>query len=260
MRKRTLLLALLTLVAVSLAAAGTAGASRHVARAGGFSYCDDPTFPPMESTTTAGKPVGFDIDFAAALAKQLGGSARFVHTAFTGLLPALGAKKCDVIISGIFVTPDRTKQFPAVVYMQTHRALVVAGGNPKHITSVASLKGKKVAVQTGTKYEQFLKSKQKSVGFSLSTYPGDTDAIGQILIGRADAVLTQDTEGAYQIKAHPGKVAIGYLFPQSDRFGIYYRKGDAIGAKLAAAIKTLKANGTLAKLAAKYQIPASDVK
>ena len=90
-----------------------------------------------------------------------------------------------------------------------------------------------VAVQTGTKYEQFLKSKQKALGFTLQSYPGDTDAIAQILLGRADAVLTQDTEGAYQMQQHPGKIAIGYLFPDFDTFGIYYRKGDAVGAKMA---------------------------
>jgi polar amino acid transport system substrate-binding protein len=252
---------LLSLLAAALVAVGTAGAGRHVASSTAFSYCDDPTFPPMESTTTSGKPVGFDIDMAAAIAKQLGGgSAKFVHTAFPGLLPALGAKKCDVVISGIFVTPDRTKQFPAVPYMHTHRALLVAGGNPKHIAKVADLKGKHVAVQAGTKYEQYLKAQQKKLGFSLQSYPGDTDAIAQILIGRADAVLTQDTEGAYQIKKHPGKIAIGFLFRSADTFGIYYRKGDPIGAKMKAAIAALKKNGTMKKLAAKYRIPAGDVK
>ncbi|MGZ4379451.1 MAG: transporter substrate-binding domain-containing protein, partial [Gaiellaceae bacterium] len=186
----------------ALAVVGTAGANHQVKSPvkGSFRYCSDPTFPPMESTTTAGKPVGFDIDMAAAIGKQMGGTARFVHTAFSGLLPALGAKKCDVVISGIFVTPDRTKQFPAVAYMHSHRALLVAGGNPKHITSVAGLKGMHVAVQSGTKYEAFLKSKQKALGFTLQSYPGDTDAIAQILLGRADAVLTQDTEGAYQMQ------------------------------------------------------------
>jgi polar amino acid transport system substrate-binding protein len=260
MRKTVTVLSLLALLGAAFAVVGSAGASRHAAKGTAFSYCDDPTFPPMESTTTAGKPVGFDIDMADAIAKQLGGTPKFLHTAFSGLLPALGAKKCDVALSGIFVTPDRTKQFPAVPYMRSHRALLVAGGNPKHITSVAALKGKRVAVQAGTKYEQYLKAQKKKLGFSLQSYPGDTDAIAQLLLGRADAVLTQDTEGAYQMKQHPGKIAIGYLFPSFDTFGIYYRKGDAIGAKMAAAIKALKADGTLGKLAAKYSIPAGDVK
>lgn len=258
--RKFVLLALLTTVAVSLAAAGSAGASHHVAGGTSFKYCDNPTFPPMENTTKGGKPVGFDIEFAAAVGKQLGGKATYVFSSFSGLLPALGAKRCDVVISGIFVTPDRTAQFPAVTYMHSHRALIVAGGNPKKITSPASLAGKSVAVQAGTKYEEYLKALQKKEKFTLHSYPGDSDAIGQILIGRADVVLSQDTSAAYAQSQHPGKVAVGYLFKAADRFGVYYRKGDAIGAKIAGAIKALRANGTLAKLATKYNIPVGDVK
>lgn len=254
-------LVLLALVAaLGLVAAGGAGASHRHAAGTAFSYCDNPTFPPMENATTGGKPTGFDIDFANALATQMGGTAKYVFSSFSGLLPALGAKRCDVVISGIFITPDRTKQFPAVAYMHSHRALIVAGGNPKHITSPAGLKGKSAAVQQGTKYEAYLKAKQKSLGFTLHSYPGDSDAIGQILIGRADVVLSQDTSAAYAISKHPGKVAIGYLFPQTDKFGVYYRKGDSIGAKIATAIKALKANGTLTTIAKKYNIPTGDVK
>src|SRR5712691_2279950 len=98
-----------------IAALGTAGANHRVASPvkGSFKYCDDPTFPPMESKTTSGKPIGFDIDMANAIGKLWKVKAVFVETAFPGLLPALGAKKCNMVISGIFVTPDRVKQFPA---------------------------------------------------------------------------------------------------------------------------------------------------
>ena len=259
----------LFLLAAVLAVAGTAGAGHSVASPvkGSFKYCSDPTFPPMESKTTAGKPIGFDIDMASAIGKLWKVKAKFVSTGFTGLLPALGAKKCNMVISGIFITPARVAQFPAVAYMQTHRALIVQGGNPKHIKSPDDLSGKNVAVQTGTQYEVYLKSLNdqfKSAGkaqMNLSGYPGDTDAIAQLLIGRADAVLTQDTEGAYQKRQHPGQLAIAYLFPEKDTFGIYYRKSDTkLGKALKSAIKTLKKNGTLKKLAAKQQIPAADVK
>src|SRR5919108_1234560 len=268
--KRVLgVVSLLALLAALLALVGAAGASRQVTSPvkGSFKYCSDPTFPPMESKTTSGKPVGFDIDMANAIGKLWKVKATFVGTAFTGLLPALAAHKCNMVISGIFVTPDRTAKLPAVRYMRTHRALVVAGGNPKHIKGPNDLSGKNVAVQSGTKYEQYLNGLNdqfKSAGkptMNLSSYPGDTDAIAQILIGRADAVLTQDTEGAYQKRQHPGKLTIAYLFPEKDTFGIYYRKSDAkLGKALRSAIATLKRNGTLKRLAAKQQIPASDVK
>jgi len=268
--KRSLgLLSLLALVAALLAVVGTAGASREVKSPvkGSFKYCSDPTFPPLEYTTTSGKPVGFDVDMANAIGKLWKVKASFIKTAFPGLLPALAAKKCNLVISGIFVTPDRVKKFPAVSYMRSHRALVVAAGNPKKIKGPNDLSGKTVAVQAGTKYEEYLKGLNdqfKSDGkaqMNLQSYPGDNDAVGQILIGRADAVLTQDTSGAYQKKQHPGKLALAYLFPESDAFGIYYRKSDTkLGAGVKAAIRALKKNGTLKKIAAKHQIPVTNVK
>jgi polar amino acid transport system substrate-binding protein len=256
-------------LAVVLASAGAAGTGHAgVAPVGkSFKYCSDPTFPPMESTTATGKPTGFDIDMASAIAKLWKVKAGLVQTAFPGLLPGLASKKCDMVISGIFVTADRVKQFPAVGYMKTHRALVVQAGNPKRIKGPANLSGRVVAVQAGTKYEEYLKELNdefKSAGrarFTLQSYPGDTDAVAQLLIGRADAVLTQDTSGAFQKKRHPSKLHLAYLFPETDTFGIYYRRSDeSLGRALRVVVKKLKTNGTLKRIAARHQIPVTDVK
>jgi len=260
MRYALTLLSVLTLL-VALAAAGSAGANRHSAKAT-FKYCTDPTFPPMEYTTTSGKIIGFDVDMATKLAATWGGTAVASKTAFPGLIPALNAKRCDAVISGIFVTPDRLKQAAAVTYMKSHRVLIVKAGNPKGIHSPNQLKGLVVAVQTGTKYEDYLKTLKAKIGFTLQGYPGDNDAVAQVLLGRADAVLTQDTSFAFQAKAHPGKIAIGFTFGAPDAFGIYYRKADAaaLGQQIKDGIAKLKANGALKMLAAKYKIPAADVK
>jgi polar amino acid transport system substrate-binding protein len=212
-------------------------------------------------------PSGFDVDLAAAIAKAWGVKSSVQPTGFTGLLPALDAKKCDAVLSGIFVTPDRTKQFPAVAYMKTHRVLLVQAGNPKHIKGPNDLAGKTAAVQAGTKYFEWLKqqaAKLKAAGkpeLKIQTYPGDVDAVGQLIVKRADVVLTQDTSGAYQTTKNPGKFQVAYTFPQSDIFGIYVRRGDsALLAGLKATVATLKRNGTLAKLAKGENIPVGDVK
>ena len=255
------------LLVAGLATAASAFAIGISPVKGALKYCDNPTFPPLESKTSAGKVVGFDIDMANSIAKLWKVKAKFVFSSFAGLLPALGAKRCDVVISGIFITPDRLKQYPAVPYMKTHRALVVKAGNPKGIHGPNDLSGKNVAVQASTKYEEYLKSLNdtfKSSGkaqMNLQSYPGDEDAVAQILLGRADAVLTQDTSAGSYKQKNPGKLAIAYLFPETDTFGIYYRKADKkLGTAVKSAIKTLKKNGTLKKIAAKYQLPAADVK
>jgi polar amino acid transport system substrate-binding protein len=242
----------------ALAVVASAGAGRQ---AGTFKFCTDPTFPPMELATTSGKITGFDVDMAQQLALTWGANAIAVKTAFPGLIPALNAKKCDAVISGIFITPDRVKQAGAEAYMKTHRVLIVKAGNPKGIHSPNQLKRLNVAVQAGTKYEEYLKALKDKIGFNLQSYPGDNDAVAQVLLGRADAVLTQDTSYAYQAKQHPGKLAIGFTFAASDKFGIYYRKSDSdLGTQIKDGIATLKANGKLAKIAAKYKIPLNTVK
>jgi len=247
----------MAVIGIAFAIAGTVGAAN---RATTFTFCTDPSFPPMELASSSGAISGFDVDMASALAKTWGATAKPLKTAFPGLIPALNAKKCDAVISGIFVTPDRLKQAGAVPYMETHRVLVVRAGNPKHVTGPNGLKGLHVVVQAGTKYEEYLKALKAKIGFSLQSYPGDNDAMAQVVLGRADADLTQDTSFAYQAKAHPGKIQVAYTFPAKDTFGIYYRKGDALGAKIKAGVAKLKSNGTLARIAVKYKIPAADVK
>jgi polar amino acid transport system substrate-binding protein len=247
------------LVAAALGVVASAGATRQ---AGTFKYCTDPTFPPMEISAASGKITGFDVDMAQKLALTWGANASPVKTGFDGLIPALNAKRCDAVISGIFITADRLKQAGAVAYMHSHRVLIVAAGNPKGIKSPNSLKGLNVAVQGGTKYEEYLKALKAKIGFTLQSYPGDTDAVAQVLLGRADAVLTQDTSFVFQAGKHPGKIAIGYTFGTSDAFGIYFRKADAstLGAQIKDGVARLRVKGTLKGLALRYKIPVADVK
>src|SRR6059058_6631858 len=151
-------------VGIAFAIAGTVGAAN---RATTFTFCTDPSFPPMELASSSGAISGFDVDMASALAKTWGATSRPLKTAFPGLIPALNAKKCDAVISGIFVTSDRLKQAAAATYMKSHRVLIVKAGNPKKIHSPNQLKGLVVAVQQGTKYEQYLKALKAKIGFTL---------------------------------------------------------------------------------------------
>src|SRR5437870_10645180 len=120
----------------------------------------------MELASTSGAITGFDVDMATALAKTFGETAKPLKTAFPGLIAALNAKKCDAVISGLFVTPDRLKQAGAAAYMETHKVFIVKAGNPKHVMGPTDLKGLNVAVQAGTKYEEYLKALKAKIGFN----------------------------------------------------------------------------------------------
>ena len=68
------------------------------------------TYPPFESMDANNKIVGFDIDLANALCAQMKADCTFTNHAFDSLIPSLKFKKYDAVISGMDITPERSKQ------------------------------------------------------------------------------------------------------------------------------------------------------
>ncbi|MHC0052191.1 transporter substrate-binding domain-containing protein [Actibacterium sp. D379-3] len=65
------------------------------------------TFVPWAMRDIDGNLIGFEIDVATQLAKDMGVEVEFVPTAWDGIIPALIAGKFDVIIGGMSITPAR---------------------------------------------------------------------------------------------------------------------------------------------------------
>src|SRR5579862_7485484 len=158
---RWLVACLLTLAAASVVAASApaAPASKTLV------FCSDTTYPPMESLQ-GGKAVGADIDIANAIAKSLGDQAQIKTTGFDVIIPALLAKKCDAVISAMTDTPARAKQVNFADYVTVGASLMVKKGNPSHITGLASLSGKSVAVEAATTEKAALDAENKTLAKS----------------------------------------------------------------------------------------------
>jgi polar amino acid transport system substrate-binding protein len=246
----------------------TVPAPDSVKSAGKLTTCMDVAFPPMEfyEGSDTKTPVGFDVDLMSAVAGAMGVEAKVNPTSFDGLLPSLSSGRCDVVASGLFVTDERTKTFPAVPYLRSSRVLLVKKGNAAGIKSPEDLAGKTVATQSGTEYAKSLRKLNAEFSaagkpeFRLQTYPKASDAVQQVVVGRADAALTQDTEAAYRISTQPDSFEIGYRYDATDVFGAYHRMDDEqLGDALETALTKLRDDGTLAKLAAKYELPEEGV-
>lgn len=232
---------------------------------GQVTMCVDPTYPPMEMYTHPGDkaPVGFDIDLGAALAKVWGVKFNVETLDFTGLLPGLGGGRCDFVISGMFVTPARTKVFDAVPYLRSSMVLLVRADNSS-IHGPDDLAGKVLAVQSGTVYEQrahALAKKLAAAGkpaLTIQAYPKGTAVAEQLLTGRAQAGISQDTEAAYRAVVDPGKFKIAYAYPPTDSFGIYFRKSPSDMALIKSEVGQLRASGVVGTLATKWHLPEAD--
>jgi polar amino acid transport system substrate-binding protein len=244
-------------------------APKSIKAQGKLTTCMDVSFPPMEfyEGSNTKKPIGFDVDLMNAVAGTMDVKADFTPTSFDGLLPSLSSSRCDVVASGLFVTDERTKSFPAVPYLRSSRVLLVKDGNPDGIKSPDDLAGKTAATQSGTEYAKSLKKLNAEFAAAgkekmrLQTYPKASDAVQQVVVGRANAALTQDTEAAYRIATQPGSFEIAYRYPASDVFGAYHRSDEKeLGQALESALGKLRDDGTLAKLAAKYKLPEDGVR
>ena len=96
----------LSLVAVASQAANNESMIDKVVKNGvmrvGFS-----SFVPWAMQDKNGEYIGFEVDVAKRLAKDLGVDIELVPTRFSGIVPALLANKFDIIIGSLSVTPER---------------------------------------------------------------------------------------------------------------------------------------------------------
>lgn len=74
------------------------------------------SFVPWAMRDKQGQWVGFEVDVATKLAKDLGVGIELVPTAWDAIIPSLIASKYDVIIGGLSITPERKEQidFPSL--------------------------------------------------------------------------------------------------------------------------------------------------
>ena len=263
--KRFLPLVAVAALASTLAACGGGGGSNNTTSTSAASnipnpivWCVDTTYPPAESIVN-GKPAGYDIDIANAVAKQLGSTAQIKVTGFTVIIPALKQKKCNAIISSMTITSDRAKQVNFVPYLDVGSFLMVKKGNPDHITGLASLSGKSAAVEASTTQLGFLQAENKTLQkqgkplITIKSYPADTSAVATIESGKVNAYFADAAPVLYYIRTTGKFVQTTGKQLSTSPEGIATRKGDPLGKQIAHAITALYANGKFQQILAKWQ-------
>jgi polar amino acid transport system substrate-binding protein len=206
-----------TSAAASTSSSGTASAIASVppgqlVSPGTLKFCTNFPAPPQEMYTTSGQPEGSDIDTGNAIAALLGLKPMYVQTNFDTIIEALSSAKCDLIITGIFITPERLHQINFVPYFTVGESLLVKKGNPAHLTdSFRSLCGKTISVQIGDAElttAQGYSAQCKAAGLApitlLSTEAVDT-ALEQLITGRAVAFFYDSPLIAYYAHTQPGQ-------------------------------------------------------
>jgi polar amino acid transport system substrate-binding protein len=208
-----------------------------------------------------GKIIGYDPDIIDTFIPKLGVKVQLVDTAWNGIIPALYAKKFDVIVSAMTITKERAeKVLFSMPYADASNVILLRAGEDR-IKTADDLSGKTVGVQIGSAaagiiktFEDKLKAAGKPGYADVKQYEHYPEAYQDLLNKRIDAVVNSKSTMLVVMKDAPGKFKmIGGVSDITAYFGMAFRKEDAafqsfVNAQLAG----MKQDGTLAKLQEKW--------
>ena len=221
----------------------------HPAFADDLIVATDTAFVPFEFKQ-GDKYVGFDIDLWDAVAKELKLDYKLQPMDFHGILPALQTKNVDVGLAGITIKDDRKKviDFSDGYYDSGFMLMVPANST---IKSAADLKGKSLAVKTGTSATDYAKA--NFAGTDLRLFPNIDNAYLELQTGRVDAAMHDTPNVLYYVAtAGNGKVKAVGTQMMAHQYGIAFPKGSPLVAQVNGALARIKADGRYAAIYKKW--------
>ncbi len=219
-------------------------------------FCTEMAFPPWEMLDPATQqPAGFDIDIAAAIAKQLGVVNEHKNITFDGLIPALQAGQCDAIISGLYDKPERREVVDFVDYAMTGTAIILRNDSTLAAATLDDLSGLKVAVGIGTTGEELLAEANERLTaagkppINVIVLQTSTEAFQQLINGLVEAYLSTTDQAGYYNKQIPNSVKLSGEQLNTLPTGIAIRKDDPELLKaIGTAFANMREDGTYQKI------------
>jgi len=207
-------------------------------------------YPPMEYMADDGKtPIGFDVEFAKALAAKMGLQAEFIDTAWDGIFAGVNTRKYDCIISSVTITSPRLAAHNfSNPYIQNTLAIVMPKNSKFNVRSPEDLAGLGVAYQEETTADDYM-TNLAAHGLKFTPYEYDKVmyCFNELALGRVDAIVT-DLLVAYEYLARSPDIEIVWQGGEEE-FGICLKKGnDALTDAINQALDALFDDGTMLKI------------
>ena len=206
-------------------------------------------FPPYEYHD-GGEIVGIDAEIAKAIADELGMELEIEDIAFDSIIPEITSGKADMGLAGMTVTEDRKQSVDFTdTYAKASQKIIVKEDSA--IASPDDLTGVIVGVQQGTTGDIYV-SDLEADGTTVERYNKGFEAVQALSQGKIDAVVI-DGEPAKTFVAQTEGLKILEESFTDEEYAIAVKKGNTeLLEKIKGALKTLKDNGTLDEIVAKY--------
>ena len=215
-----------------------------------LTFAMEPSYPPFETTNEKGEIIGFDVDVANALCKEIQATCKFKGEAFDALIPNLKAKRFDASISAIDITDARAKQvlFSDAYYDSTASYVTLKGK--------ATLESaKNVGVQNGTTFQQYTVAETKQ--YTTKAYASLQSAILDLKSGRIDMIFGDTAVLADMISKEPEMQFVGEKVANKKYFGnglgiAMHKSNKELAEQLNKGFAAIKANGEYQKIYDKW--------
>ncbi len=262
MAKKTFIKSIAAVAAVLLAttlAACSSGVSGDTLTAGKLTIgTGSPAYEPWVIGDKPESGKGFEAAVAYAVAEKLGFKKEdvlWVRTTFDEAIQP-GPKTFDFNLQQYSITDDRKKNvdFSSPYYTTTQVVVTNATSQASDVTTLAGLKKYLIGAATGTTSYDAIKNIIKPTQTPLAFNSND-DAKAALTNGQVDAIVLDLPTALYAscCEIDGGKI-IGQLANSAggDSFGLVLDKGSKLTAAVTKAVDELRADGTLAKLEAKW--------
>lgn len=215
-------------------------------------------YPPFAEKSAGGEWQGWEIEIGNAICAAMNEDCVWVEVAWDGIIPALLAKKIDVIISSMSITEERMKTIDFSDKYYNTPAVLVAPKDSKIDGSAESLKGAVVGVQVSTTHENFATKHFSDAADSIKTYQTFDEHNQDLVAGRIDAVVADSlalspflSSGAGECCEVKAELTDVEVFGPGVGGGM--RKEDKeLQAKFNEAIKKIRDDGTYDEISKKY--------
>lgn len=220
-------------------------------------------FAPFEYLDESGKPVGIDMEIAAALATKLGLKLEIKDMAFDSVVSAVASGSCDIGMAGLTITEERKQSVDFTIsYFKSSQVVIAKEGDPILSATTkeaveAILAGKTIGVQNGTTGYSY--SSGDSDAYEGITNPDNVKgytsgalAVSALLSGSIDYVVIDKAPAEALAQANPGTVASNIVLTTED-YAFAVKKGNTeFLNKVNAAIAEIIEEGTFDRILLKY--------
>ncbi|MGM9662362.1 MAG: transporter substrate-binding domain-containing protein [Oscillospiraceae bacterium] len=209
-------------------------------------------FEPMDYQDADGNWIGFDADMARAFAEYLGVEVEFQIIDWDNKVMELDGKTIDVVWNGMTLT-DEVKSAMACSnpYFNNAQVAIVPADKAEQFQTAESLAALQFAVENGSAGQEVL----DDLGYSYTPVQDQATALLEVSSGTADAAVIDYLMAAAMVGEGTSYANLTYTVElNSEEYGVGFRQGSDLAAKLNEFFAASYADGTMQQVAETYNI------